>query len=350
MEKKKTPVSTVIFYIIGIILLIVSLFMLWTAFNYTKTYLASYDATFKDMWSNSLQYIITQFVPYLGMGVICLGLGRAIYGSANAKVAQPVAADGAAAKADEAEEAQKDTEDAANAAADAEDTAKAAEPAEAVPDAAGAAAGAAIGAGAVSAGQMEELLKRIDMNREVLSIKIEEKEKRDSFRIKELEKKVDGFLEDVKYINEPLEELVYKQAAGIDDEDITPAEAAAEEPAAEPEPAVAAEPAAEPAEQGTLQKAAGIIPQIFRMARNMAMPAVPEATFEPAKAAEATAPAATGAVPQIFTVSRRMTAPACPAVEAAAAETPAPAAAGAVPQIFTVSRRMTAPACPAVRD
>ena len=311
MEKKKTPVSTVIFYIIGIILLIVSLFMLWTAVNYTKTYLASYDATFKDMWSNSMQYIITQFVPYLGMGVICLGLGRAIYGSANAKAVLPAAADGAAeAKDDAAEEAQKDGEGAA----EAEDTAKAAEPAESASEAIPAAAGAAIGAGAVSAGQLEELFKRIDMNREVLSIKIEEKEKRDSFRIKELEKKVDGFLEDVKYINEPLEELVYKQAAGIDDEDITPAEAAAEEPAAEPEPAVAAEPAAEPAEQGTLQKAAGIIPQIFRMARNMAMPAVPEATFEPAKAAEATAPAATGAVPQIFTVSRRMTAPACPAV------------------------------------
>jgi len=332
MEKKKTPVSTVIFYIIGIILLIVSLFMLWTAVNYTKTYLASYDATFKDMWSNSMQYIITQFVPYLGMGVICLGLGRAIYGSANAKAVLPAAADGAAeAKDDAAEEAQKDGEGAA----EAEDTAKAAEPAESASEAIPAAAGAAIGAGAVSAGQLEELFKRIDMNREVLSIKIEEKEKRDSFRIKELERKVDGFLDDVKYINEPLEELVYKQAAGIDDEEIAPAEAAAEAP----------ESAAEAAEQGALQKAAGIIPQIFRMARNMAMPAVPEATFEPAKAEAA--PAAAGAVPQIFTVSRRMTAPACPAVEAAAEE-PAPAAAGAVPQIFTVSRRMTAPACPAV--
>lgn len=346
MEKKKTPVSTVIFYIIGIILLIVSLFMLWTAFNYTKTYLASYDATFKDMWSNSVQYIITQFVPYLGMGVICLGLGRAIYGSANARVVKPAeaaaAADAAEAKADDAKEAQKDGEDTADAAADAADTAKAAEPAEAVSEAIPAAAGAAIGAGAVSASQMDELFKRIDMNREVLSIKIEEKEKRDSFRIKELERKVDGFLDDVKYINEPLEELVYKQAAGIDEEEAMPVEAAAETAAA------AAEPAAETAEPGTLQKAAGIIPQIFRMARNMAMPAVPEATFEPAETEEP-APAPAGAVPQIFTVSRRMTAPACPAAEpAAATEEPAPAAAGAVPQIFTVSRRMTAPACPAV--
>ena len=101
MEKKKTPVSTVIFYIIGIILLIVAAFMLWTAVNYTKTYLTSYEATFKDMWTNSVQYIITQFVPYLGMGVICIGIGRAIYGSANAKVAQ--AAEAAEAPADAAE-------------------------------------------------------------------------------------------------------------------------------------------------------------------------------------------------------------------------------------------------------
>lgn len=327
MEKKRTPVSTVIFYIIGIILLIVSLFMLWTAVNYTKTYLESYDASFKDMWTNSMQYIITQFVPYLGMGVICLGLGRAIYGSAGAKAEQPEGAEEAPAQEDGEAGAQKDagSEEPAGASA-----------------AAPAAAGAAIGAGAVSAGQMDELIKRIDMNREVLSIKIEEKEKRDSFRIKELEKKVEGFLSDVKYINEPLEELVYKQAAGIDDEESVQAvEAAEAEPAKASEVAAAAEP-------GALHKAAGIIPQIFRMARSMTMPAVPKAADE---AAEAEVPAAcAGPVPQIFTVSRTMTAPACPAAgEAAEAEAPA-AEAGPVPQIFTVSRTMTAPACPAAKE
>ena len=91
MNNNKTPASTVIFYIIGIILLIVSAFMLVTAITYTKTYLQSYDASFSDMWSNSIQYIITQFVPYFGMGIICLGLGRAIKGSAAAKAAAPIA-------------------------------------------------------------------------------------------------------------------------------------------------------------------------------------------------------------------------------------------------------------------
>ena len=180
MDNKKTPVSSVIFYIIGIIFLIVSLFMLWTAVSYTKAYLQSYDASFSDMWSNSVQYIITQFVPYLGMGVICLGLGRAISGSAAAK----------AAKAAAEEEAENFLPPAEPEAA----TAATKQPAES----------------RVAADQVEELIKRIDTNREVLSIKIEEKEKRDSYRIKELEKKVEDFLSDVAYINEPLEKLIYK--------------------------------------------------------------------------------------------------------------------------------------------
>lgn len=325
MEKKKTPVSTVIFYIIGIILLIVAAFMLWTAVNYTKTYLTSYEATFKDMWTNSVQYIITQFVPYLGMGVICIGIGRAIYGSANAKVAQ--AAESAEAPADAAETpADAPADGAAEAAADNAETEEPVKTAAGV--AAAGAVGAAAGAGAVSASQLEELIRRIDTNREVLSIKIEEKEKRDSFRIKELEKKVDGFLSDVKYINEPLEELVYKQAAGIDDtaeeaEDI--AADTAEETAAVAAAAVAAAGAAEAIDTTEAEEAA---------------------TTAEAEAAE---PAPAAAVPQIFTVSRRMTAPACPAAKQAAEEPAAVTEAGVVPQIFTVSRRMTAPACPAVQ-
>lgn len=323
MEKKKTPVSTVIFYIIGIILLIVAAFMLWTAVNYTKTYLTSYEATFKDMWTNSVQYIITQFVPYLGMGVICIGIGRAIYGSANAKVAQ--AAESAEAPADAAETpADAPADGAAEAAADNAETEAPAKAAAGV--AAAGAAGAAVGAGAVSASQLEELIRRIDTNREVLSIKIEEKEKRDSFRIKELEKKVDGFLSDVKYINEPLEELVYKQAAGIDD-------------TAEEAEDIAAD-TAETADAADMETAA---------VAAAAVAAAGAAEAIDTTEAEATEPAPAAAVPQIFTVSRRMTAPACPASEPAAEEPAAVTEAGVVPQIFTVSRRMTAPACPAVQ-
>ena len=263
MDNKRTPASSVVFYIIGIILLIVSAFMLWTAVSYTKTYLQSYDASFSDMWSNSVQYIIAQFVPYLGMGVICLGLGRAIAGSARAKAEEPEEEEGLAADLKAAAKAKKQADFEADVAA-----------------------------------KIEDMARSIDANREVLSIKIEEKEKRDSFRIKELEKKVEGFLDDMKYINEPLEELVYKQAAGIDDE--------------APEAEIPAEPAAAP----------GPVPQFFRVAKAMTMPACPAAKAAP------------GAVPQFFRVAKVMTMPACPAVKSAEA-------AGAVPPVFRVARTMT---------
>lgn len=266
MNNKKTPASSVVFYIIGIILLIVSLFMLWTAVSYTKTYLQSYDASFSDMWSNSVQYIIAQFVPYLGMGVICLGLGRAIAGSARAKAVEPEEEEGLEADLKKAAKAKKQAD------FEAEVTA-----------------------------QIEEMTRSIDAGREVLSIKIEEKEKRDSFRIKELEKKVEGFLDDMKYINEPLEELVYKQAAGISEE--PPEEEAPEAPAAAPGP----------------------VPQFFRVAKAMTMPECPAVAAAP------------GPVPQFFRVAKAMTMPACPAVAAAEAA----AEAGAVPPVFRVARTMT---------
>ena len=250
MEKKKTPVSSVVFYIIGIILLIVALFMLWTAVSYTKTYLHSYDASFKDMWSNSLQYIITQFMPYAGMGAICLGLGRAIAGSAAPKAAEPEEDDSLAADLKKVEKA--------NAAKDRDDHV---------------------------AAQIEELTRSIDTDREVLSIKIEEKEKRDSYRIKELEKKIDGFLEDIIYIHQPLEDLVYKQAAGIEDE-----------PAAEAAYAEEEIPEAE-------AKATGAVPQFFRAAKTMTMPACP--AVEAAESAAESVKA--GAVPPVFRVARTMT-------------------------------------------
>lgn len=312
MDKKKTPASSVVFYIIGIILLIVALFMLWTAVSYTKAYLQSYDASFKDMWSNSLQYIITQFVPYLGMGVICLGLGRAISGSAAAKAANS---------------ADNEVEDFLPAAA------KAAEPAEEEP------ADAQPVESRVAADQVEDLIRRIDANREVLSIKIEEKEKRDSVRLQKLEKKVENFLSDVMYINEPLEELVNKQAGIVTDEE--PADTEADALAVGPMPQIfrVARNMTAPA-CPVVKAAVGLTPQIFRVARNMTAPACP--VIGAAEAAEAEA-LAVGPTPQIFRVARNMTAPACPAV--AAAEAAEASAVGPTPQIFRVARNMTMPSC-----
>ena len=76
--KTPTPGISVAFYIIGLVFLLVSLFMLFTAISYTKMYLESYDATFADMWSNSIQYVLEHFIPYVGFGIISIGLGKAI--------------------------------------------------------------------------------------------------------------------------------------------------------------------------------------------------------------------------------------------------------------------------------
>ena len=66
--KTRTPVSSIILYIFGIIFLIVAGFMLMTAITYTKMYLASLESTFEEMWSNSVQYVIGKFLPATGHG------------------------------------------------------------------------------------------------------------------------------------------------------------------------------------------------------------------------------------------------------------------------------------------
>lgn len=78
LVKTPTPGISVAFYVIGLVFLVISLFMLFTAISYTKMYLESYDATFADMWSNSIQYVLEHFIPYVGFGIISIGLGKAI--------------------------------------------------------------------------------------------------------------------------------------------------------------------------------------------------------------------------------------------------------------------------------
>ena len=245
MEKKKTPGISVVMYIIGIIFIVIAAFMLYTAIEYTRVYLQSYDASFASMWSNTLQYIITQTAPYLGIGIVSLGIGKAI------------------------------KEARAAAAAKAEVAAVAPAPAEApainLPD------------NSALEGKVQDLATEVAAVREILSIKIEEKEKRDSYRINELSKKLEGVI----LTGEPMAEPPVKL------EEEVPAVA---------EPTVAASAEIKPVPP---------TPQIFRVCRNMAMADIPRQKKRP----------------QIFTVSRRM----------AMAEIPRQKKR---PQIFTVSRRM----------
>ena len=241
MEKKKTPGVTIVFYIVGILFLVVAAFMLVSAIAYTSTYLQSYGATFSDMWSNSLQYIIAQFMPYLGIGIVALGIGKVAKDTRNMKVE---AAQGDTSRLEAMLQKQADVSE-----------------------------------------EMSEniryLSENLDTTREILGIKIGEKEKRDAYRLQEMGKGLTAAFETLERKT--------------------------------PEPIVITVPAVE----------------------------APAVETPAAEAAVSVAPA--GPVPQIFRVARSMTAPACPAVDSAADA--GAAENSTTPQIFTVSRRMTMPGC-----
>ena len=251
MEKKKTPGVTIVFYIVGILFLVVAAFMLVSAIAYTNTYLQSYGATFSDMWSNSLQYIIAQFMPYLGIGIVALGIGKVAKDTRNMKVE---AAQGDTSRLEAMLQKQADVSE-----------------------------------------EMSEkigyLSENLDTTREILGIKIGEKEKRDAYRLQEMGKGLTAAFETLE--RKTPEPIVITVPA---------VEAPAVETHAAEEPAVET-PAAEAAASAA---PAGPVPQIFRVARSMTAPACPAVD----SAADAGA-AENSATPQIFTVSRRMTMPGC---------------------------------------
>lgn len=251
MEKKKTPGVTIVFYIVGILFLVVAAFMLVSAIAYTSTYLQSYGATFSDMWSNSLQYIIAQFMPYLGIGIVALGIGKVAKDTRNMKVE---AAQGDTSRLEAMLQKQADVSE-----------------------------------------EMSEniryLSENLDTTREILGIKIGEKEKRDAYRLQEMGKGLTAAFETLE--RKTPEPIVITVPA---------VEAPAVETRAAEEPAVET-PAAEAAASAA---PAGPVPQIFRVARSMTAPACPAVD----SAADAGA-AENSTTPQIFTVSRRMTMPGC---------------------------------------
>ena len=251
MEKKKTPGVMIVFYIVGILFLFVAAFMLVSAIAYTNTYLQSYGATFGDMWSNSLQYIIAQFMPYLGIGIVALGIGKVAKDTRNMKVE---AAQGDTSRLEAMLQKQADVSE-----------------------------------------EMSEniryLSENLDTTREILGIKIGEKEKRDAYRLQEMGKGLTAAFETLE--RKTPEPIVITVPA---------VEAPAVETHAAEEPAVET-PAAEAAASAA---PAGPVPQIFRVARSMTAPACPAVD----SAADAGA-AENSTTPQIFTVSRRMTMPGC---------------------------------------
>lgn len=202
-RKDAAPAASIFFFIVGIIFLIVSAFMLITAISYTKTYLSSYEASFADMWSNSLQYVIGQFVPYLGFGIVSLGLGKAIGEFAAGRLS----ADQIRQMVEERERAK---------AGDAVAEAKAAAAAEPVAAKSAAAEDPAEAGGDIGF-QVFELLKEIEALREVMNIKFEETEKRQAYRLEDNRKILADELAEYKNMRAGRDDTLIAEIAKISD-------------------------------------------------------------------------------------------------------------------------------------
>lgn len=256
MEKKKAPALKIVFIILGILFLIVAAFMLVTAISYTGKYLESYNASFADMWSNSLQYVITQVGPYLGFGIVCLGIAAAI-GSRQS----------VAAKAEETEEREAAESERADVLSTIEEKFEK---------------------------KLEYLADNIDTTREVISIKIEEKEKRDEHRIKKMDKSLGDRL---SLLEELVNEPVVAKNSGSKDEK---AAEIAEEPKADFEKAKKSEKESKGDSEKTKSDSKtkgsnkdkkskkakepkppeGDVPPLYRRSMVMAMPDIPETSLQ----------------------------------------------------------------------
>ena len=74
----KTPIAAYIFYIVGLILLAVFVFMLVTAIAYTKTYMQVYGGNTTGSLSNSIQYVVDKSAIYLACACVVIGIAKAI--------------------------------------------------------------------------------------------------------------------------------------------------------------------------------------------------------------------------------------------------------------------------------
>ena len=77
MKQRKNGMSKVL-YFFGVLFVLVAAFKLIVAVGSNNVYLQSMEASFGDMWKESLVNIIEAFAPYLGIGIVCIGLGAAL--------------------------------------------------------------------------------------------------------------------------------------------------------------------------------------------------------------------------------------------------------------------------------
>ena len=76
LKKRKMPKIELCCYILASVLLAVAVFMCITSVQYILSYLTSYGMSFADMWSDSVQYLISGCVPYLVYAILVFCAGR----------------------------------------------------------------------------------------------------------------------------------------------------------------------------------------------------------------------------------------------------------------------------------
>lgn len=77
-SKKKTPVISIVLYVIAALLAILFAYMLGASILYIKDYLAQYSMSFSDVASDSIKMIINQSVAYLVYAILVFAAGKVI--------------------------------------------------------------------------------------------------------------------------------------------------------------------------------------------------------------------------------------------------------------------------------
>lgn len=77
-SKKKTPVISIVLYVIAALLAILFAYMLGASILYIKDSLAQYSMSFSDVASDSIKIIINQSVAYLVYAILVFAAGKVI--------------------------------------------------------------------------------------------------------------------------------------------------------------------------------------------------------------------------------------------------------------------------------
>ena len=128
-KKKSSSVIVWIFYVLAILMLALTCYMVYSAISYLANYASQYGTTLSSMKGDVFQYILQQAAPYLTYTILIFGIGK-VLDTVNKIVPARSAASGAAASEALSKRSVKPKEAAETAAASKAKTEKTEKPAE----------------------------------------------------------------------------------------------------------------------------------------------------------------------------------------------------------------------------